>query len=345
MNKYGINISLIISVLLIISGCTDSITRNEQNNTSWIFVANEGNMGDSDGSISMINDFGNVLELKNVGDVVQSLEVYGDRLIVLVNGGETSDTTKSMVKIYTITEKELIPEISISTNNSSPREMVIVNDNVYFTNWNTKDIKVLNLVSLTIENFHDFDAIPEDIITDGSSLWISLPMLELYDYNNGTEVHKIDIATKLVTKYNVGRGPEKLTILNSEVYVSRKFFSMDWIAFHGVSIIGNEIIENNYIAGSPCGGSIVSYNETVYRSYGGGIAPLSSNLEINELARIGHYSQDEVYHIEIINNYIWFGITNYLNLNEARVVDSNGNELATYEVGKYPGDFSYWSKK
>ena len=164
MNKYGINISLIISVLLIISGCTDSITRNEQNNTSWIFVANEGNMGDSDGSISMINDFGNVLELKNVGDGVQSLEVYGDRLIVLVNGGETSDTTKSMVKIYSITEKELVPEISISTDNSSPREMVIIDNMVYFTNWNTSDVKVFNLTTYIIDASIPVGVDPEGII-------------------------------------------------------------------------------------------------------------------------------------------------------------------------------------
>ncbi len=29
-------------------------------------------------------------------------------------------------------------------------------------------------------------------------------------------------------------------------------------------------------------------------------------------------------------------------LNEARVVDYNGNELKTYEVGKTPGDFAFW---
>ena len=33
----------------------------------------------------------------------------------------------------------------ISTDNSSPRELVVVDNKVYFTNWNTKDVKVLNL--------------------------------------------------------------------------------------------------------------------------------------------------------------------------------------------------------
>ena len=33
-----------------------------------------------------------------------------------------------------------------------------------------------------------------------------------------------------------------------------------------------------------------------------------------------------------------------INLNEVRVVDSNGNELATYKVGQNPGDFAIWEK-
>ena len=44
----------------------------------------------------MIDDFGNVYEVENVGDVVQSLEVYENKLIVLVNNSHK-------IKIYDIT--------------------------------------------------------------------------------------------------------------------------------------------------------------------------------------------------------------------------------------------------
>ena len=224
--------------------------------------------------------------------------------------------------------------------------MGIVNDNVYFTNWNTKDIKVLNLITHEIESFIQFNSIPEDIITDGTHLWVSFPMLELYDHNDGTIVSKIHISTKqIVNNYDVGRGPEQLTTLNNEIYVSRKFSSLDWMeTYHGVSVIGSEINQNDYLLGSPCGGSILSYNNKIFRSYGGGIAPISSNLEIDELGRIGNYDQAQVYHVEIINDNIWFGITNFSDLNEVREIDANGNELAIYKVGKNPGDFAYWSK-
>ena len=330
----------IICLMLFSTNCDNSITRNNDNNTSWIFISNEGNMGDSDGSISMINDYGDMMEIKNVGDVVQSLEVHNDKLIVLINNSH-------LVKIYTITEKELLlPGISISTHNSSPREMVIVNDNVYFTNWNTKDIKVLNLITHEIESFIQFNSIPEDIISDGTHLWVSLPMLELYDHNDGTIVSKIHIPTKqIVNNYDVGRGPEQLTSLNNEIYVSRKFSSLDWMeTYHGVSVIGSDINQNDYSLGSPCGGSILSYNNKVFRSYGGGIAPIHANLEVDELGRIGNYDQTQIYHVEIINDNIWFCITNWSDINLVKVVNNNGQEIASYTAGIMPGDLAYWKK-
>ena len=60
------------------------------------------------GSISMINDFGKFTTLR------QSLAVYGNKLIVLVNNSHE-------IKIYDITENGLAMPGG-STNGSSPRE-------------------------------------------------------------------------------------------------------------------------------------------------------------------------------------------------------------------------------
>ena len=73
--------ALIILSSLIWIGCSNTESPDEETNTSWVFVANEGNLGSTNGSISMIDEFGNVYETETLGDVVQSLEVYGDKLI------------------------------------------------------------------------------------------------------------------------------------------------------------------------------------------------------------------------------------------------------------------------
>ena len=44
------------------------VTSSNNENTSWVFVANEGSFGASTGSISMINDFGEVFETEAIGD-------------------------------------------------------------------------------------------------------------------------------------------------------------------------------------------------------------------------------------------------------------------------------------
>ena len=117
-----INKIIIISLALFIWIACDnsnSTSSDSKPNSSWIFVANEGIMDQSNGSISMIDDVGNVYETDAIGDVVQSLEVYKDKLIVIVNNDHK-------IILYDITEADGIklPGVTVSTGNSSPREMV-----------------------------------------------------------------------------------------------------------------------------------------------------------------------------------------------------------------------------
>ena len=43
------------------------------------FIANEGNYGASNGTISMVFEDGSIVETEPLGDVVQALEVYGNK--------------------------------------------------------------------------------------------------------------------------------------------------------------------------------------------------------------------------------------------------------------------------
>jgi|TARA_R110002074_G_scaffold16705_2_gene55633 hypothetical protein len=329
---------IIITLLLgfLINGCDNPTQSNEPVVQEWVFVANEGNFGASNGSISMINNNNEVYHIEEVGDVVQSLEVYKDKLIVVVNNSH-------VIKVYDITEDGLsLPGIEISTDNSSPRELVVVDDKVYFTNWNTKDIKVLNLFNYNIESSISVDGLPESIVSDGSYLWIGIMMNS--DYSSASSVVKVDINTNsIVETYEVGLGPTSLVMENNDVYVARTFYDENWVSFHGSSkITSSEITMKNYGVGTACGGSVMKYNNEVYRSYDGGIAPLEYNLDIRTSSRIGSYDQSQVYSTEVIGDYIYFGITDYVDVNQVRVMDFNNNEVGTYDVGLLPGDFAIW---
>ena len=330
---------LILNILFILfNGCKNSISPIEPEIEELIFVACEGNFGASNGSIYTIDNNGEVKHIQEIGDVVQSLKVHNNKLFVIINNSH-------LIKIYDITKDGLrLPGIEISTNNSSPRELVIVNDKVYFTNWNTKDIKVLNLFNYSIESSISVDGLPESIISDGSYLWTGIMMNE--DYSSADKVVKIDINTNsIVETYDVGLGPTSLIIDNNIIYIARTYYDKDYNSFYGsTKIDGSNIEIKNYGSGIACGGSILKFNNEIYRSYNGGIAPLNNNLDIRESAKIGSYEYSQVYSTKIIGDYIYFGITNYANLNEVKVVDINGNEISSYDVGLFPGDFSVWKK-
>ena len=82
-----------------------------------------------------------IKELNDIGDVVNSLAIYKNKLIVLVNNSHK-------ILIYEIYEDGLrLPGIEIDTQGSSPREMVVVDDKLYFTNWNSSDVKIFDMIN------------------------------------------------------------------------------------------------------------------------------------------------------------------------------------------------------
>ena len=351
--------TVIISLALFIwTACENNnpTSSDSETNSSWIFVANEGisnSLDENDnvpGYISMIDDVGNVYETDAIGDVVQSLEVYKDKLIVIVNNDHK-------IILYDITEADGIklPGVTVSTGNSSPREMVIINDNIYFTNWETQDVKILNLQNNQLEESTiSINGRPEDIIFDGTYIWVSIPEISKWDGNLGTEVAKIDPSTNEVIEYlEVGRGPQVLLAHNNEIFISRTYYSDDFLTtYHGATkIIGTETIENTYGSGAPCGGSIMSYENKIYRSQNWipsdeeGIVPLDDDLNFIALGRIGNYQSPLIiYHMENINDQIYITITDFGSTNLVKVLDNEGNKIASYTVGMLPGDLAYWKK-
>ena len=309
---------------------------DENENTSWVFVANEGNYGASNGSVSMIDDAGHVFETDALGDVVQALEVYENKLIVLINNSH-------MIKIFDITDDGLsMPGIEVSTGNSSPRDLTVIDGKIYFTNWNSQDVKVFDLFTYAIESSIPINGLPEDIEFDGQYLWVTVPHSDAY-FSTGNSIVKIDVASNtIIETIEVGQGPQQIAFDNDEVYISRTFYSDTWETFHGVSKIGDAIINENYGAGTPCGGAILHYQNNVFRSFDGGISPMNPDLSLDSNNKIGDYDQSLVYHVEVVNNNIWFGLTNYSDYNVVKVIDATGQEIGSYEVGINPGDFAFW---
>ena len=306
-----------------------------------VFVACEGNFfyGASfgNGSIWEIDGDNSESYVGNpIGEIVQSVNVHNDFLFVIINGS-------SKINKYKISANGLEFIDQVDTNGSGPREMVVYGDYIYFTNWYSGDIKKLHMHTFEIESSIDVFGLPEDILVHNDMLYSSITMND--DWSDGSSVVVINPITDIIDQvYEVGSGPGELLVHNNEIYISRTYYDENWNSFYGTSKIDNNenIMIQNYGLGTACGGGIYSYQNSVYRVFEGGIAMLDDDLQILPNTRIGDFEASNIYSAKVIDDYIYFGISDYVDDDEVVVLDFNGEEIAQYDVGTLPGDFDIW---
>tara|TARA_B100000579_G_scaffold140683_1_gene114311 strand:- start:289 stop:1557 length:1269 start_codon:yes stop_codon:yes gene_type:complete len=303
-----------------------------------LFVACEGAYYDGQGSLSIINEDGEVDQIQNLGNTVQSITVYDNHLFIIANGS-------SLIHVFDINDEgNLSLNNTINLNSSGPRYMLIheESNSAYITNWYTQDIKIMNLETFEITNSIPVNGLPEDIIFDGEYIWVSITANA--DWTDGSTVIKLNPADNIIAEYEVGYGPGDLLFHNNSIYVSRTYYDADWNAFYGTSRIdeNENITIAEYGVGMPCGGSLTTHNNDVYRSYNGGIAPLDDELGILSDQQLGDLGFLNVYDVKSINNKIYFAVTDYNTLNQVVILDEGGSEIGTYDVGIIPTDFAVW---
>lgn len=303
-----------------------------------VFVACEGNYYQSNGSLWTISDdevYG--YEGNPLGQVVQSVLVHEDKLYVVVN-------VPGSIQVFDIHEDGLTLVDYVDTQYSGPREMLVVGDYMYFTNWYTADVKKLNLTTLEIESEIAMPGLPEDIVLHDGKVYVSIIMNS--DWSDGNLIASIDTQSdSIVDTYEVGSGPGDILVFEDELYVSRTFYDENWNAFYGTSKINSngDVVIKNYGAGVACGGSVHALNGSVYRSFNGGVAKLDQDLNILEDTRVGDFNFYDVYSIETIDDKIYFGLSDFSAPDEVVVLNSEGVELNRFNVGAIPGDFAVWN--
>ena len=207
---------------------------------------------------------------------------------------------------------------------------------------------LLNLINYLIEDFITLDGLPEDIITDGEFLYASIPNLIKYDAGYGSSVVKIDASSnQIIETYEVGRGPQHMVINNNSIWVSRRYYSDDFYeifyASAKIDLISNEVSKIEYGTGVVCGGDVMVKDNKVYRTYNGGIAEIDEdNLEVRTASKIGDYSINSVYSASILEEKIYFGVSDYQYPDTVYVHNSSGELENYFEVETSPGDFAKW---
>ena len=324
--------------VLSLIGCSENTPTSNQNISSEIaFTLCEGSFQANDASLHGLNEDALLLV---TGDTGSSMAVYNNQLLVVNNGS-------SNVVIYNISTEGIVEYAStIELNGSSPREILVVGDKAYISQWVALSIAVIDLKTLSVEQI-EMPGCTEGLTTDDTYLYATIKYLNNTDwpYPAGNTIEKINLSTNLIeNSFSVSNNPDIVIYHNGFLFVGSQYG--DWQTYNFVTEKINPT--TGELSGSKDHGSDVAFgvdfsihNDVLYRAYDKGIVALNDDLSVNISTYIGtEYSG--LYSMAINEDSIYLGFGDYTAPDNVIIIDFNGNEIANYEVGANPGSFAFW---
>ncbi len=205
MMKYFVLFTL-LSLILSCTKITDKQTDTYLSG-SGVFILNEGNYRWGNGSLSFFsydsakiyNDLFLNINERPLGDVPNSMTIFGDMAYIVVNNSG---------KIEVVNKNTLLSQSTIS-DLISPRNMAVVtNSKAYVTSIYSDSVTIINLNNNTISGYINLRRSSEAIIVNGSKAFIS-------NWVGGKEIMVVNIANDMVTdSIQVGAEPESMALDN-----------------------------------------------------------------------------------------------------------------------------------
>lgn len=312
---------------------------------SNVFILCEGNFGQSNASLWMANPEkpmanGPIYQNqtgKTLGDVGQSMALLEDQLYVVNNTSHT-------IEIFDLSGDQTVHTQSIDVKGTSPRYMVIQDEKGYVTAWNSKGILVIDLKTGNIEKTLPLEGMPEDILIHDNYFYVSMTMKP--DWSSDNRVLKLSMDGNILSTYTVISGPSRMVIYNDNLYVASTYYNADWSTNVGnshIDLATEKVTTNDIGKTKDYGSDLFVFNEKIYRTYKGGIAPLNSDLTVQTTQMIG--DSDGAYSTAAVGDYIFIGQTDYVAPDTVYVFNGNNEKIQTYEVGAIPGYFILYEKE
>jgi len=305
---------------------------------SAAYILCEGNFMVGNSSLWQVTGQEILLGVENnpLGDTGQSLCVYEHKLYAILNGTGT-------IEVFQIqTSGDLAFEQSVDLNFSGPREMTVINGRGYITEWYLNDIAILDISTLTIVGNIPVEGLPEDIIWDGSRLYVSLTMN--MDWSSAHKILVIDPETEsVIDEYEVADGPGPMVLANEQLYVSSTYYDANWNTYAATSkidLVTGNILINDYGQTPLFGTDIIFFQGDIYRIYNNGIIALDDALSPIPDSYLGEFPG--LYSMDIYQNHIYLGLSNFVSPDEVRIIDFAGVQIASFSVGAIPGSFAFY---
>jgi YVTN family beta-propeller protein len=168
--------SLLLISAILFSACDEESDRRAGQFAGKVFVVNEGNFNEADGTISAIDPstasvthdvFGSVNNGRALGDVVQSMTLHADRGYIVVNNSNKIEVVdaNSFESLYAIEGLAL------------PRYLIVSDGKGYVTEWvsfsDPGRVSVIDLSSHSVTGSVDVGYGAEDLIVVNDKIFVS----------------------------------------------------------------------------------------------------------------------------------------------------------------------------
>ena len=327
------------------SSCFDEALLNQQIDSSQIaFILSEGTFDNVDASLWGVKGE-SIEELPGnpTGNTAISMAIHNNNLYIVNNASGT------IIK-YEISDLGMVRPTceTLDLNGSSPREILIIDDKAYVSQWNVFGIAVIELLSFTHTSTIDVNGHTEGLTYDGTNLFAAITYNDYSTFTAGNSVVKISLVTSMVeATYIVNTSPQQLIFNNGFIYVSSTFYDESWNVNYATSLIdlsSNEVSIINHGNSVTFGNDFSIYNNMVYRAYDKGVVALNDDHSIDMSTYIGT-EYTGLYSMAINEDLIYLGFGDYTAPDNVIVLDFDGNEISNFQVGASPGSFAFWKSE
>ena len=329
------------------SSCFDYASLKQQIESSKItFILSEGTFGNVNGGLWGVKD-NSIQQLPGnpTGNTSTSMVIHNDNLYIVNNVSAT------MLK-YEISDLGVVKPTceSLDLNGSSPREILVINDKAYISQWNVYGIAVIDLPSFTKTNTIPVNGHTEGLAFDGTHLFAAIAYDDYSEYSSGSSLVKINLTSNSVEKeIQVSDNPQQLIFHDGYIYVSSIQYG-DWpdpnsYSTEKIDPVSDKVVAFEYYGNTlTFGNDFAIHNDTVYRACDKGIVALNLDLSIDMSTYIGT-EYPGLYSMAINDNLIYLGFGDYISPDNVVVLDFDGNEVSNFEVGASPGSFAFWKSE
>ncbi|MCC5920643.1 MAG: hypothetical protein LAT68_11085 [Cyclobacteriaceae bacterium] len=331
--------------LLVFTACNDDdegvLNGNEGDFASGIFVANEGNFGQANGSISFIGNDGtkrnNLFESINdrpLGDVVQSVSFDESLGYIVVNNSNRVELVNG------------IDLLSVGTIEAQlPRFVAHSNDHAYVSEWvgfgESGVISRIDAESQTTTASVTVGDLPEEITYNNGNLWVA--------HSSGDFISKInESAFSTAENFEVGNNPASLSVIGNEV-VALARGNASWTENYSpgklvwLNATSGEITKTIELpAENDTNPSKMRYHageSNFYISFEGSIFTLSFSADTWDEAEELITTNFSNFELDADNNrLILSDAKDFSSAGEIKIFDLEGNLTTSFNVGIIPGN-------